>query len=167
MTMWKLSHTDLCDCGKRQTMWHLMKIVLTISLAGLIISRRGGLHCNNKQVQISPFFFHGPIRSDDQPPVPHIVSIFSIHRDPVCPPWFAPCFQSSISWCCYCMTSLVFHAFPSHSLSPGSRTSSARTRRLWLCVQSRRVCDVQQILAFSYYLTMYSHFSFTTLSFVS
>ena len=31
------------------------------------------------------FFFHGPIRSDDQPPVPHIVSIFSIQRDPVFP----------------------------------------------------------------------------------
>ena len=30
-------------------------------------------------------FFHGPIRSDDQPPVPHIVSIFSIQRDPVFP----------------------------------------------------------------------------------
>ena len=29
--------------------------------------------------------FHGPIRSDDQPPVPHIVSIFSIQRDPVFP----------------------------------------------------------------------------------
>ena len=33
----------------------------------------------------SVFFFHGPIRSDDQPPVPHIVSIFSIQRDPVFP----------------------------------------------------------------------------------
>ena len=31
------------------------------------------------------FFFHGPIRSDDQPPVPHIVSIFSIQRDPMFP----------------------------------------------------------------------------------
>ena len=30
-----------------------------------------------------PFFFHGPIRSDDQPPVLHFVSIFSIQRDPV------------------------------------------------------------------------------------
>ena len=62
------------------------------------------------------FFFHGPIRSDDQPPVPHIIPIFSIQRDPVCPSWFAPCFQSCISWCCYCMTSLVFHAFASRSL---------------------------------------------------
>ena len=30
--------------------------------------------------------------------------------------------------------------------SPGSRTSPARTRRLSLCDQSRRVCDIQQIL---------------------
>ena len=44
------------------------------------------------------------------------------------------------------MMSLVFHAFASRSLSPGSRTSPARTRRLSLCVQSRRVCDVQQIV---------------------
>ena len=35
------------------------------------------------------------------------------------------------------MTSLVYHAFASRSLSPGSRTSPARTRRLSLCVQSR------------------------------
>ena len=35
------------------------------------------------------------------------------------------------------MPSLVFHAFASRSLSPGSRTSPARTRRLSLCVQSR------------------------------
>ena len=68
------------------------------------------------------------------------------YRDLVCPPLFAPCFRSSISWYCYCMTYLVFHAFASRSLSPGSRTSRARTRRLSLCVQSRRVCDVQQIL---------------------
>ena len=27
------------------------------------------------------FFFHGPFRSDDQPPVPHIVSIFSIQAN--------------------------------------------------------------------------------------
>ena len=32
------------------------------------------------------FFFHGPIKSDDQPPVPHIVSIFSIQRDLVIRP---------------------------------------------------------------------------------
>ena len=24
MKMWKLSHTDVCDCGERQTMSHLM-----------------------------------------------------------------------------------------------------------------------------------------------
>ena len=24
MKMWKLSHTDVCDCGERQTMCHLM-----------------------------------------------------------------------------------------------------------------------------------------------
>ena len=47
---------------------------------------------------------------------------------------------------CYCMTSLVFHAFTSHSLYPVSQTSPARTRRLWLCKQSRRVCYAQQIL---------------------
>ena len=40
--------------------------------------------------------FHGPIRSGDQPPVPHIVSIFSIHRDLVCPSLFAPCFHAVI-----------------------------------------------------------------------
>ena len=28
------------------------------------------------------FFFRGPVRSDDQPPVPHIVPIFSIQHDP-------------------------------------------------------------------------------------
>ena len=92
------------------------------------------------------FFFHGPIRSDDQPPVPHIVSIFSIQRDPVFPSWFALCLQTSILWCYCCMTSLVFHVFASHLLSPGSHTSPARTRRLWWCVQRRRVCDVQQIV---------------------
>ena len=95
------------------------------------------------------FFFHGPIRSDDQPPVPHIVSIFSIQRDPVFPSWFALCLQPSILWCYWRMTSLVFHVFhvfASHSLSPESYTSPARTRRLWWCVQRRRVCDVQQIL---------------------
>ena len=27
MTMWKLSHTDECDCGERQTMSHLMTCV--------------------------------------------------------------------------------------------------------------------------------------------
>ena len=32
------------------------------------------------------FFFRGPIRSGDQPPVPRIVPIFSIQRDPVRPP---------------------------------------------------------------------------------
>ena len=31
------------------------------------------------------FFFRGPIRSDDQLPVPHIVPIFSTQRDPVFP----------------------------------------------------------------------------------
>ena len=30
----------------------------------------------------------------------------------------------------YCVTSLVFHAFASRSLSPGSRTSPARTRNI-------------------------------------
>ena len=90
-------------------------------------------------------FFRGHIRSDDQPPVPHIVSIFSIQRDPVFPSWFALCLQTSILWCYCCMTSLVFHVFASHSISPGSHTSPARTRRLWWCVQRRRVCDVQQI----------------------
>ena len=24
MKMWKLSHTDVCDCGKRQPIYHLM-----------------------------------------------------------------------------------------------------------------------------------------------
>ena len=97
-------------------------------------------------VSLPVFFFHGPIRSDDPPPVPHIVSIFSIQRDPVFPSWFALCLQTSILWCYCCMTSLVFHVFASHLLSPGSHTSPARTRRLWWCVQRRRVCDVQQIL---------------------
>ena len=27
MKMWKLSHTDVCDCGERQTMYHLMACV--------------------------------------------------------------------------------------------------------------------------------------------
>ena len=27
MKMWKLSHTDVCDCGERQTMFHLMTCV--------------------------------------------------------------------------------------------------------------------------------------------
>ena len=27
MKMWKLSHTDVCDCGERQTMSHLMTCV--------------------------------------------------------------------------------------------------------------------------------------------
>ena len=27
MKMWKLSHTDVCDCGERQTMYHLMTCV--------------------------------------------------------------------------------------------------------------------------------------------
>ena len=43
---------------------------------------------------------------------------------------------SGIHFVMYCsMTSLVFHTFASHSLSPGLCTSPARTRRLSLCVQ--------------------------------
>ena len=83
------------------------------------------------------FFFRGPIRSDDQPPVLHVAPIISIQRDPVSPSWFAPCFQTSIWWCYCCMTSLVFHVFASHSLSPGSHTSPARTHHLWWCVRRR------------------------------
>ena len=81
------------------------------------------------------------IRSDDQPPVPHIVSSPSSAI-----PYVPLVIRSMLSDIHFVMTSLVFHAFASHSLSPGSHTSPAHTRRLWLCVQCRRVCDVQQIL---------------------
>ena len=75
------------------------------------------------------------IRSGDQPPVPHIAHIFSIQRDPVI---FVPCFQPSMLWCYYCMTSYVIQAFASHSHSHESHTSPAHTRHLWLCGQRRR-----------------------------
>ena len=65
---------------------YLHDAVIYISLLAPLIRF---LHGNTMLSKCLIFFFHGPIRSDDQPPVPHIVSIFSIQRDPVFPSWFA------------------------------------------------------------------------------
>ena len=85
------------------------------------------------------------IRSDDQPPVPHIVSSPSSAI-----PYVPLVIRSMLSDIHFVML-LLYDVFGLPRLrfpltSPGSHTSPARTRRLSLCVQSRRVCDVQQIL---------------------
>ena len=47
MKMWKLTHTDVCDCGERQTMYHLMTCVdaPNCTWADLAIPTLAGVNC--------------------------------------------------------------------------------------------------------------------------
>ena len=45
--MWKLSHTDVCDCGERQTMSHLMTrgVAPNCTWTDLAIPTLAGVNC--------------------------------------------------------------------------------------------------------------------------